>query len=114
MSKLAKPPAAFTAFQQKFPAIAKAWEQLSTAGQPGPLDEPMQRLVKLAIAIGAFREGAVHSAVRKAVAAGASREAIDQVVALAATTIGLPRTVAVHSWIQDEFNKAGGAKPPST
>jgi 4-carboxymuconolactone decarboxylase len=104
MTKFPKPPAAFTAFQQKYPAIAKAWEQLSAAGQTGPLDEPTQRLVKLAIAIGALREGAVHSAVRKAVAAGASREAIDQVIALAATTIGLPSTVAVFSWIQEQLD----------
>src|SRR6185369_8661799 len=105
MTKLPKPPAAFTTFQQKYPAIGKAWEMLSAAGEQGPLDEPTRRLVKLAIAIGSLREGAVHSAVRKAQAAGVSREAIDQVVALAATTIGLPTTVAIFTWIQDQLDK---------
>lgn len=105
MAKLAKPPAAFTAFQTKYPSIASAWDQLSEAGQQGPLDESTQRLVKLGIAIGAMREGAVRSAARKALAAGVSRKAIEQVIALAATTIGLPSSVAVHSWIQEQLKK---------
>jgi 4-carboxymuconolactone decarboxylase len=101
MNKLPKPPAAFQAFQKKYPKIAQAWDTLSEAGQQGPLDEATQRLVKLGVAIGSMREGAVHSAVRKALAAGVSHEAIDQVIALAATTIGLPPAVAVFSWIND-------------
>src|SRR5262245_1444511 len=101
MSKLPKPPAAFQSFQKKYPKIAQAWNTLADAGQQGPLDEPTQRLVKLGIAIGSMREGAVHSAVRKAKAASVSTEAIDQVIALAATTIGLPSSVAVYSWIND-------------
>lgn len=104
MSNLPKPPSAFTAFQKKFPTIAVAWDQLSSAGQQGPLDVPTQRLVKLGIAIGALREGAVHSAVRKALAAGVPREAMEQVIALSATTIGLPPTVAVYSWIQEQLD----------
>jgi alkylhydroperoxidase/carboxymuconolactone decarboxylase family protein YurZ len=42
------------------------------------------RLIKLAIAIGAMREGAVHSGVRKALAAGIAVDEIEQVVASAA------------------------------
>lgn len=105
MSKLQKPPATFVAFQQKFPQIAQAWDQLSAAGQQGPLDETTQRLIKLAVAVGSLREGAVHSATRKALAAGASRDAIEQVIALAASTIGLPPSVAVFSWVQEQLNK---------
>jgi alkylhydroperoxidase/carboxymuconolactone decarboxylase family protein YurZ len=104
MTKFPKPPATFTAFQKKYPNIAKAWELLSNAGQDGPLDEPTQRLVKLGIAIGSMREGAVHSAVRKALASGVSRESIEQAIALAATTIGLPSTVAIFSWIEEQFD----------
>lgn len=105
MNHLPKPPATFTAFQQKYPTIAKAWDQLSEAGQQGPLDEPTQRLIKLGIAICALREGAVHSAARKALAAGVAPAAIDQVIAMAATTIGLPSTVAVYSWIREQVEK---------
>ena len=74
-------------------------------GGAGPLDEKTQRLVKLAVAIGAMREGAVHSGVRKARDAGASLAEMEQVVALAASTIGLPSAVAVWTWMRDE----GGA-----
>lgn len=56
---------------------------------------------KLAVAVGAMRQGAVHSSVRKALDAGAKEDEILQVVALAATTLGFPSTVAVFTWVQD-------------
>ena len=46
-------------------------------------------MVKLGIAIGAMREGAVHSSVRKALASGITKKEVDQVIALAAGTLGL-------------------------
>jgi hypothetical protein len=58
--------------------------------------------VKLGIAIGAMREGAVHSGVRKARDAGASLAEMEQVVALAASTIGFPASVAVWNWVREE------------
>jgi alkylhydroperoxidase/carboxymuconolactone decarboxylase family protein YurZ len=106
MSQLPKPPDAYLDFTQRFPKLGKAWEQLGDAGRDGPLDEQSARLVKLGIAIGCLREGAVHSAARKAVAAGASRAAIEQVLALAASTIGLPATVAVYTWVRDVLDQA--------
>jgi alkylhydroperoxidase/carboxymuconolactone decarboxylase family protein YurZ len=42
----------------------------------------------------------VHANVRKALANGISRKEIEQVLALAAGTLGLPATVAVFSWVQ--------------
>jgi alkylhydroperoxidase/carboxymuconolactone decarboxylase family protein YurZ len=99
-----QPPKAFQAFQTRFPKIGQAWEQLATAGREGPLDEKTARLIKLAVAVGALREGAVHASVRKALALGISREEIEQVIALAAGTLGLPSTVAVYTWITDAFN----------
>jgi alkylhydroperoxidase/carboxymuconolactone decarboxylase family protein YurZ len=102
MSQLSKPPDTYLEFTKRFPKLGKAWEQLGDAGLDGPLDEKTARLIKLAVAIGCLREGAVHSAARKALAAGASREAIEQVIALAASTLGLPATVAVYTWIRDE------------
>jgi alkylhydroperoxidase/carboxymuconolactone decarboxylase family protein YurZ len=59
--------------------------------------------VKLGIAIGGMKEGAVHSAVRKALAAGISVDEIGQVVALAASTLGFPSTVAVYSWVREQL-----------
>ena len=101
-TKLPDPPAAFQAFVAKYPKLGKAWELAHEAGDQGPLDARSARLVKLGIAIGAMREGAVHSAARKARAAGIAENEIDQVVALAAGTIGFPAAVAVHSWLQDK------------
>jgi alkylhydroperoxidase/carboxymuconolactone decarboxylase family protein YurZ len=108
MDNVPKPPKAYEAFVQRYPRLAAAWDALTQAGEEGPLDERLIRLFKLAIAIGALREGAVRSGVRKALAAGVTRAEIDQVIALAPSTIGLPSTVAVFSWVQDVM--AGGKK----
>jgi alkylhydroperoxidase/carboxymuconolactone decarboxylase family protein YurZ len=106
MSQLPKPPDAYLEFTRRFPELGKAWEMLGDAGRGGPLDEKTNRLVKLGIAVGNLREGAVHSAVRKALAAGVSREAVEQVLVLAASTIGLPATVAVYTWVRDVLDQA--------
>lgn len=97
---LSKPPQAYQTFIERFPKIGEAWNLLTEGGQQGPLDEKTIRLVKFAIAAGAMREGAVRSAARKALAAGLTLADLEQVIALAAPTIGLPSAVAVHTWIQ--------------
>lgn len=104
MSTLPPPPKAYTAFVERYPDLGSAWELINRAGRSGPLDARTQRLVKLAVAIGAMREGAVHSGVRKALAEGIPRDAIEQLVALAAGTMGMPSAVAAHSWIADELD----------
>jgi alkylhydroperoxidase/carboxymuconolactone decarboxylase family protein YurZ len=96
-----KPPKAYEDFVKRFPKLGQAWDLLSEAGQEGPLDEKAARLAKLGVAIGAMREGAVRSAVRKALAVGVSAAEIEQVIVLAAPTIGLPSAVAVFTWTQD-------------
>lgn len=100
---MSQAPRAHQEFVQRYPEIGKAWELLQQAGEAGPLDARTRRLVKLAIAVGALREGAVHSAVRKAHAAGVGRAEMEQVVALAASTIGLPSAVAAYCWLKDEL-----------
>ncbi|HEY1376037.1 MAG TPA: carboxymuconolactone decarboxylase family protein [Gemmataceae bacterium] len=112
MSQLPKPPDTFLEFTRRFPQVGKAWELLGDAGRAGPLDEKTARLIKVAIAVGCLREGAVHSAVRKAVAAGATRDEVEQVLALAASTLGLPATVAAYTWVRDVL--AGPAGPVPT
>ncbi|MGK7871796.1 MAG: carboxymuconolactone decarboxylase family protein [Xenococcaceae cyanobacterium] len=101
MNSTPKPPKTYQQFVKRYPKLEKAWETINEAGREGPLDEKTARLVKLGIAMGAFREGAVHSSVRKALAMGITREEIDQVVALTAGTLGMPSTVAVFTWVQD-------------
>jgi 4-carboxymuconolactone decarboxylase len=101
MSQESSTPSVYQSFIETYPELAEAWGKIGEAGRTGPLDEKTVRLVKLALAIGASREGAVHAGVRKAIAAGVSKEQMAQVVALAAGTVGFPSTVAAYSWIQD-------------
>ena len=58
---LPKPPRTFNEFSETFPTLRKAWDILGDAAKEGPLDDRTARLVKLGVAIGAMREGAVHS-----------------------------------------------------
>lgn len=98
-----KPPEMYERFSERFPRLREAWDLIGESGKDGPLDASTARLVKIGIAVGAMREGAVHASIRKALALGVSREEIEQVVALAAGTIGMPSAVAVYSWILDEL-----------
>jgi len=102
MKSPSRPPAVHRQFVARFPRLGKAWDLVNEEGGAGPLDGKTQRLVKLAVAVGAMREGAVHSGVRKARDAGASVAEMEQVVALAASTIGLPSAVAVWTWMRDQ------------
>lgn len=99
--KLAKPPKTYDEFSETFPALRQAWDILGEAAKDGPLDARTARLIKLGVAIGAMREGAVHSSARKAIALDVTREELDQVVAIAASIIGLPSAVAVWTWLRD-------------
>jgi 4-carboxymuconolactone decarboxylase len=101
-------PKAYDAFVKRYPRLRQAWESIHEAGNEGPLEEKTTRLVKLGIAIGAMREGAVRSSVRKALASGITKKEIDQVIALAAGTLGLPSTVAVYTWVAGQTS--GSAK----
>ncbi|MBI4564712.1 MAG: hemerythrin domain-containing protein [Planctomycetes bacterium] len=94
-------PEAYRNFVARHPLLEKSWDLLREAESTGPLDERAVRLVKLGIALGAYREGAVRSAARKARAAGVMEDELHQVVALAASTIGFPSVVAGESWILD-------------
>ncbi len=104
MNAAPRPPKTYEDFVQQFPKIGMGWQMIGEAGQHGPLDPKTARLVKLGLAIGNQREGAVHANVRKAAAMGIPTEAIYQVVALAAGTLGLSATVAAYSWVQDALD----------
>lgn len=88
--------------KRKYPAIFKAYEELGEACRSaGPLDHRTAALAKLAIAIGARLEGAVHSHVRRSLEAGASLEECRQIALLSTTTIGFPAMMAALSWVED-------------
>ena len=88
---------------QEHPDIWDAFKQLGrAAGKAGPLDAKTERLVKLAVAVGARLEGAVHSHARRGLAAGLTPAELEHVALLAITTVGWPSAVAGLSWIRDE------------
>ena len=103
MSETPKPPRTYNAFMERFPKVGQAWELMREEESGGPFDEKTMRLLKLSIAVGNMREGAVHSSVRKALAAGIAKEEIEHILAIAASTLGLPSTVTVYSWMRDEL-----------
>lgn len=99
-------PKRFEKFQNDYPEIAKAYENLGEAvHKAGPLNDKTRALIKLALSTGARLEGAVHSHTRKALEAGCSKEEILQTVMLALPTIGLPSTMAAISWVEDVLEK---------
>lgn len=87
----------------------RVWENYGLLGQAvsaaGGLDARSQKLVKLGIAIGAGRQGAVHSHTRKCRKAGISSGELYQAALLAITTIGWSGAIAALSWIDDELKE---------
>jgi alkylhydroperoxidase/carboxymuconolactone decarboxylase family protein YurZ len=81
------------------------WEQYAELGEAsaeaGPIDGETKRLVKLALAIGAQSEGAVHSHVRRALDEDVAPETLEHAAILAIPTIGFPKAMAALSWIED-------------
>lgn len=97
--KLPKP---FARFQKNHPEMAEAYEALSAACHAaGPLSPRERALVKLAVAVGARLEGAVHAQVRKGLKAGLSPEDVRHAVYLSLTTIGFPSMMAALTWVGD-------------
>jgi alkylhydroperoxidase/carboxymuconolactone decarboxylase family protein YurZ len=97
-----KLPAGAAKIAKRYPQIWAAYQQLGAAcAETGPLDARTLRLVKLAIAIGAESEGAVHSHVRRGLDEGLSAEELLHVSLLAIPSLGLAKAVAAMTWIED-------------
>jgi alkylhydroperoxidase/carboxymuconolactone decarboxylase family protein YurZ len=95
-------PRAARALAEHHPDIWTAYAALGEAcAKAGPLSERERRLVKLALAIGAGSEGAVHSHARRGASEGIDAAALRQVALLAIGTLGLPNAVAASTWIED-------------
>lgn len=101
-SKDTQPPTRFQEFGKTYPAVMQAYEALGEAtAEAGPLDGKTRALVKLAIAVGSWREGAVHSHTRRALGAGCTADEIRHVILLATTTLGFPSMMATMTWVDD-------------
>ncbi len=84
------------------PEIFDTIETLGIAlRRAGPLDARTAHLLKLAAAAAVRSEGAVHSHVRRALAAGVTAEEIEHALFLLIPTIGLPQVIAALSWARD-------------
>jgi len=95
-------PAAAGEVAKAYPALYKAYAALGEAcAEAGPIEGHALRLVKLALAIGAWSEGGVHSHCRRALAEGVPKEALKQVALLAIPTLGFPKAVAALTWVED-------------
>lgn len=100
-------PAAAGEIAERFPDVWSAFSQLGEAvAEAGPLNERERRLVKLALAIGADSEGAVHSHVRRGQSEGLDAQTLQQIALLAIPTLGLPRAAAALTWI-DDYTRQG-------
>ena len=102
------PPSGAGEFAKAFPEPWEAYAALGKASaEAGPLDARTRRLIKLALAIGAGSEGAVHSHTRQALQEGRSPEELRQIAVLAITTLGFPTAMAGFSWINDILTEDG-------
>lgn len=104
----------FQRFSAEYPEVAAAYAELGEAAlRAGPLDTKTRALVKLALAVGAWREGAVHSTAGRALASGCTLEEVRHVVVLATTTLGFPSMMAAMRWVDDLVRGSGGKRPVS-
>ena len=95
-------PAAAGQVAKAYPGIWRAFASLGDAcAREGPIEAQARHLVKLALAIGAGSEGAVHSHCRRALEDGVPPEALKQVALMAIPTLGFPRAVAALTWVED-------------
>jgi alkylhydroperoxidase/carboxymuconolactone decarboxylase family protein YurZ len=87
---------------EAYPDVWDAYSEFGKAcSESGPIDGQTRRLVKLALAVGAQSEGAVHSHTRRGLQEEIPPETLRHVALLAAPTIGFPKAVAGLSWIDD-------------
>jgi alkylhydroperoxidase/carboxymuconolactone decarboxylase family protein YurZ len=95
-------PATASSVAKSYPDVWEAYSDLGKAcSDAGPIDGETKRLVKLALAVGAQTEGAVHSHVRRGLEEDIDPETLRHVAMLATPTIGFPKSVAALTWIDD-------------
>jgi 4-carboxymuconolactone decarboxylase len=95
-------PDAYEKLRKQYPDVLRAYEKLGDAARlAGPLTEREQRLVKVALSIGAGLEGATHSHARRALENGIGRQDLQHIALLGVTTLGFPSMVRGMTWLND-------------
>jgi 4-carboxymuconolactone decarboxylase len=103
-------PKIFQSFSERYPDVLASYQELAKACRnAGPMDEKIQELIMLGIAVGANSRGGVMSHTRKALDVGASPDEILQVVVLSLTPTGFPNMIAAMGWVKEVLEK-GAAK----
>ena len=99
-------PNIYKEFQQQFPEVAKAYDELANKCHKwGPLDAKARRLIKLGVSIGLSSEGGVRSHTRRALEEGITADELRHVVLLAFTTAGFPTMIAAMKWVEEVIEK---------
>lgn len=99
---MSQPPKFYKEMKNRYPELVAAYENLGENCQKaGPLNPKERAIAKLAIAIGAGLEGAVHSHTRRALDAGVTADEIRHTVVLGLTTIGFPSMMKTMAWVDD-------------
>jgi 4-carboxymuconolactone decarboxylase len=99
-------PIIYKEFQQQFPEVAKAYDELGVKCHGwGPLDAKTRRLIKLGTAVGLSSEGAVRSHARRALAEGVTIDELRHAVLIAFTTVGFPTMIAAMKWVDEVIDK---------
>lgn len=102
-----KRPKFYRTVAKEHPALIEAVDAVGRAVRDaGPLREKTIQLVQLAAAAAVRSEGAVHSHVRRALAAGVSASEIRHAVIVLTSTIGFPGVMAALTWVEDELEAA--------
>ncbi|MCW5695129.1 MAG: carboxymuconolactone decarboxylase family protein [Bauldia sp.] len=92
-----------------YPDVWAAFTNLGKAcSGAGSIDPRTHRLVKLALAIGAGLEGAVHSHARRAMAEGIAIDELRHVALLAMPTLGFSSALRALTWIDDLSSAVDG------
>ena len=95
-------PSAAKQIAERYPELWQAFTALGKASaEAGPLDGKTLRLIKIAMAVGAGLEGAVHSHVRRALDDGISKDEIRHVALAAMPTLGFATSLKALSWVED-------------
>jgi len=101
-----KYPKNYQTIQKKFSKLMKAHEEAGRqAREAGPIDAKTSNLIQLAACVALRSEGGVHSHVKRALQAGASKDEIYHTIALLINTVGFPTTAAAFSWVNDLMGK---------
>ncbi len=99
-------PNIYREFQQQFPEIAKAYDDLALKCHGwGVLDEKTRRLIKLGIAMGLNSEGGVRSHARRALEEGITADELFHTVLMTFTTAGFPTMIAAMKWVGEVIDK---------